>query len=176
MARELLPHQIVERSLMKTYRKTIWHPFVLACREYDLLAPGDRIAVCVSGGKDSFLLAKLQRDSLAHDVDTLVHIVQTVLTTPDAPVTLAAVVADKLESIIGGFENLTAQADLIAMLESDSATMPKGGTAVQRQVLDVGKADLGRLAGLVIVACVSHNLFSFWFVVVCFLYLYYIMD
>lgn len=66
MARELLPHQIVERSLMKTYRKTIWHPFVLACREYDLLAPGDRIAVCVSGGKDSFLLAKLMQELERH--------------------------------------------------------------------------------------------------------------
>ena len=66
MSRELESYQLVERSLMKTYRKTLWHPFVLACREYDLLQEGDHVAVCISGGKDSFLLAKLMQELQKH--------------------------------------------------------------------------------------------------------------
>ncbi len=50
--------QRIERTIIKTYRKTIWQPFVGALKEYQLIAPNDRIAVCVSGGKDSLLLAK----------------------------------------------------------------------------------------------------------------------
>lgn len=50
--------QRIERTIFKTYRKSIWQPFVGAIKEYQLLEEGDRIAVCVSGGKDSFLLAK----------------------------------------------------------------------------------------------------------------------
>ncbi|MDR2526203.1 MAG: tRNA 2-thiocytidine biosynthesis protein TtcA [Oscillospiraceae bacterium] len=51
----------VERSLQKTYCKRIWNPFTKALKQYELLAPGDQAAVCVSGGKDSFLLAKLMQ-------------------------------------------------------------------------------------------------------------------
>lgn len=58
MARELSYNQTVERSIIKTYRKTIWNPFVEACQNYQLVNEGDRIAVCISGGKDSVLLAK----------------------------------------------------------------------------------------------------------------------
>ncbi len=47
----------IERSVIKKYKKTIWHPFVGGCKDYRLINAGDRIAVCVSGGKDSFLLA-----------------------------------------------------------------------------------------------------------------------
>ncbi len=58
----------VERSITTAYRKTIWRYFVCAVKEYQLIKPGDRVAVCVSGGKDSFLLAKcmelLHRHSL----------------------------------------------------------------------------------------------------------------
>ena len=50
-----------ERSIGKTYRSEIWNPFVEAVKRYELLAPGDRVAVCVSGGKDSMLLAKLMQ-------------------------------------------------------------------------------------------------------------------
>ena len=48
----------VERGITTAYRKTIWRYFVCAVKEYQLIQPGDRVAVCVSGGKDSFLLAK----------------------------------------------------------------------------------------------------------------------
>lgn len=57
MARELTFAQNVERSIIKTYRKEIWNPFVEACKNYELVQDGDRIAVCISGGKDSVLLA-----------------------------------------------------------------------------------------------------------------------
>lgn len=57
MARELTYAQLVERSIIKTYRKEIWNPFIEACKNYELVEDGDRIAVCISGGKDSVLLA-----------------------------------------------------------------------------------------------------------------------
>lgn len=49
------------RSLLKTYRKRIWAPFISAVKEYGLIKEGDRIAVCMSGGKDSALLAVLMK-------------------------------------------------------------------------------------------------------------------
>lgn len=51
----------VERSLMKKFRKQIWSRFILALKRYDLINDGDKIAVCISGGKDSMLLAKLMQ-------------------------------------------------------------------------------------------------------------------
>ena len=51
----------VEYSLNKKYRKTIWNPFISAVKKYSLISEGDKIAVCVSGGKDSLLLAKLMQ-------------------------------------------------------------------------------------------------------------------
>ena len=59
MARELEFYQQVERSIIKKYRKAIWRPFVNAVKQYELIQEGDRIAVCISGGKDSMLMAKL---------------------------------------------------------------------------------------------------------------------
>lgn len=50
--------QQIERSLITTYRKKIWSKFVNAVKEYELIQDGDCIAVCISGGKDSMLLAK----------------------------------------------------------------------------------------------------------------------
>ena len=48
----------VTRSIIKKYKKPIWHRFIGACKDYALVNAGDRVAVCISGGKDSFLLAK----------------------------------------------------------------------------------------------------------------------
>ncbi len=59
--RELSPAQKIERSITKTYRDTIWNPFIRAVKQYELLREGDRVAVCISGGKDSMLLAKLMQ-------------------------------------------------------------------------------------------------------------------
>ncbi len=61
MKRELEAWQIAERSISKTYRKTIWNPFVEAVKKYKMIDAGDRIAVCISGGKDSMILAVLMR-------------------------------------------------------------------------------------------------------------------
>ncbi len=49
MARELSYNQMVERSIIKTYRKSIWNPFVEACQNYKLVNDGDKIAVCIRG-------------------------------------------------------------------------------------------------------------------------------
>ena len=59
MARTLNPAQVIERSIQKKYRKQIWNPFIGAVKRYELIREGDKIAVCISGGKDSMLLAKL---------------------------------------------------------------------------------------------------------------------
>jgi tRNA(Ile)-lysidine synthase TilS/MesJ len=48
-----------ERSIQTSYGKRIWNPFIGAVKRYELIQAGDKIAACVSGGKDSFLLAKL---------------------------------------------------------------------------------------------------------------------
>ena len=66
MPRELTPQETAERSLIKTYRKSIWNPFIAAVKRYELVSPGDHIAVCVSGGKDSFILAKLMQELQRH--------------------------------------------------------------------------------------------------------------
>ncbi|MDD6604644.1 MAG: ATP-binding protein [Oscillospiraceae bacterium] len=66
MSRELTPQETAERSLIKTYRKTLWNPFIAAVKRYELVSPGDRIAVCISGGKDSMVLAKLMQELQKH--------------------------------------------------------------------------------------------------------------
>ena len=61
MGRELTKEQLVERSVVKKYRKNIWNPFIAAVKRYELISEGDHVAVCISGGKDSMLLAVLMR-------------------------------------------------------------------------------------------------------------------
>ncbi len=61
MKRELTLCQQIERSITKKYRKRIWNPFIGAIKTYKLIEPNDKIAVCISGGKDSMLLAKLMQ-------------------------------------------------------------------------------------------------------------------
>ncbi len=53
------PLKEIERSIIKTYRKNIWSKFIKAIKEYELIQDGDKIAVAISGGKDSLLMAKL---------------------------------------------------------------------------------------------------------------------
>lgn len=53
------PLKEIERSIVKTYRKHIWVKFIKAIKEYELIEDGDKIAVAISGGKDSLLMAKL---------------------------------------------------------------------------------------------------------------------
>ena len=57
----------VELSLRKKFKKSIWCRFTKAINEYQLVQPGDRIAVCISGGKDSMLMAKLFQELKRHD-------------------------------------------------------------------------------------------------------------
>ena len=59
--RELTPAQLIERSITKKYRGVIWDPFIRALKQYELLKKDDKVAVCISGGKDSMLLAKLMQ-------------------------------------------------------------------------------------------------------------------
>lgn len=66
MPRELQPYEVIERSLIKKYRKQLWNPFVAAIKRYELVQEGDRVAVCISGGKDSMLLAKLMQELHRH--------------------------------------------------------------------------------------------------------------
>lgn len=66
MARELSRHEVIERSIIKRFRKEIWKPFIAAVKRYELVQEGDRIAVCISGGKDSMLLAKLMQELQRH--------------------------------------------------------------------------------------------------------------
>lgn len=58
-ANERLPLKDIERSIVKKYRSQLWAKFMQAIKEYNLVEDGDRIAVAISGGKDSLLMAKL---------------------------------------------------------------------------------------------------------------------
>ena len=66
MFREPEKYELVERSIIKKYRKEIWNPFIIAIKNYELINAGDKIAVCISGGKDSMLLAKLLQELHKH--------------------------------------------------------------------------------------------------------------
>ena len=57
----------IEQDLRKRYRKNLWCKFTKAIREYELVQEGDKIAVCISGGKDSMLMAKLFQELKRHN-------------------------------------------------------------------------------------------------------------
>ena len=59
-------YQEIERSIIKKFRKDIWSKFIKAVREYELINENDNIMVCISGGKDSFLLAKCIEELKKH--------------------------------------------------------------------------------------------------------------
>ena len=62
MGRQLERYELIERSIIKKFRKVIWNPFIIAIKKYRLVNSGDKIAVCISGGKDSMLMAKLLQE------------------------------------------------------------------------------------------------------------------
>ena len=64
--RELTRLQQIERSIISTYRGKLWAPFIKALKEYELVKPGDKVCVCISGGKDSMLMAKLFQELKKH--------------------------------------------------------------------------------------------------------------
>lgn len=63
---EKKPLKEIERSIVKKYRKHIWSKFVKAVKKYELIQEGDKIAVAISGGKDSLLMAKLFQELQRH--------------------------------------------------------------------------------------------------------------
>ena len=67
MPRTLSPAARIERSILSDFRKPLWRPFVRGIKQYKMIAPGDHIAVCISGGKDSMLMAKLFQELKLHN-------------------------------------------------------------------------------------------------------------
>ena len=61
-----MDNKTIEKSIIKTYRKEIWDKFVKGVKEFKLVNEGDKVAVCISGGKDSFLLAKCMQELKRH--------------------------------------------------------------------------------------------------------------
>lgn len=66
MARLLKKHQLIERSILTKYRKTIYSKVIKAIEDYELIKQNDKVMVCLSGGKDSFLLAKCLEEISKH--------------------------------------------------------------------------------------------------------------
>lgn len=63
---ERQPLRDIERSIIKKYRKNLWSKFIKAIRDYNLIEEGDKIAVAISGGKDSLLMAKMFQELQRH--------------------------------------------------------------------------------------------------------------
>jgi len=61
-------YEEIEKTIIKKYRKPIWRQFVKGINEYEMIQENDKIAVCISGGKDSMLLAKLMQEIQRHGV------------------------------------------------------------------------------------------------------------
>ncbi len=61
-------YEEIERSIIKKFRKPVWRQFIKGINEYKLIQENDKIAVCISGGKDSMLLAKLMQEIQRHGI------------------------------------------------------------------------------------------------------------
>ena len=61
MPRTFTPVQLIEQTIVRRYHEQLWSPFCKAIKRYQLIQPGDKIAVCISGGKDSMLMAKMMQ-------------------------------------------------------------------------------------------------------------------
>ena len=59
-------YQEIERGIITNFRKTIWSKFVRGIQEFEMIQDGDKIAVCISGGKDSMLMAKCFQEIKRH--------------------------------------------------------------------------------------------------------------
>ena len=59
-------YEEIEKSIITTYRKGIWGKFIKGIKEFNMVEDGDKIAVCISGGKDSMLLAKCMQELKKH--------------------------------------------------------------------------------------------------------------
>lgn len=59
-------YEEIERSIVTTYRKKIWSKFIKGIKEFEMIKDGDKIAICISGGKDSMLLAKCMQELKKH--------------------------------------------------------------------------------------------------------------
>lgn len=66
MTKSMEKYQEIERSIIKNYRKEIWSKFIKAVNDYKLIEENDNIMVCISGGKDSFLMAKCIQEIQKH--------------------------------------------------------------------------------------------------------------
>ena len=58
----------IERSIIKKFRKEIWQKFIKAINDYQLIQENDKIGICISGGKDSFLMAKCFQEIQKHGI------------------------------------------------------------------------------------------------------------
>ena len=63
---ERKPLREIEKSIIKKYRKYTWSKFIKAIKDYKLVEEGDKIAVAISGGKDSLLMAKMFQELQKH--------------------------------------------------------------------------------------------------------------
>ena len=59
-------YQVIENSLITKFRKDIWAKFVKGVKEFEMIQENDKIAVCMSGGKDSYILAKCMQEIQRH--------------------------------------------------------------------------------------------------------------
>ena len=66
--KEMERYKEIERSIIKKFRKDIWSKFVKAITTYELIRDNDKIMVCISGGKDSFLMAKCFQELVRHGI------------------------------------------------------------------------------------------------------------